>query len=91
MSLRKSPNYLDFIPTKNPKNSWSEDENGKVTVHMVHRGFYAAIAQKFFHRPRVRFGRIWKFYLEKDRRREKRWSAGPGAEGTFWSGGRTPV
>ena len=53
MSLRKSPNYLDFIPTKNPKNSWSEDENGKVTVHMVHRGFYAAIAQKFFHRPIV--------------------------------------
>lgn len=50
---KKSPeNYLDYIPAISPKNTWSV-EDGKVTVHMVNRGFYAAIAQKFFHRPRV--------------------------------------
>jgi len=45
-------NYLDYIPVISEKNTWSE-EDGVVTIHMVHRGFYAAIAQKFFHRPRV--------------------------------------
>ena len=45
-------NYLDYIPVISDKNTWSVEE-GKVTVHMVHRGFFAAIAQKFFHRPRV--------------------------------------
>ena len=45
-------NYLDYIPVISEKNTWSE-EDGVVTIHMVHRGFYAWIAQKFFHRPRV--------------------------------------
>ena len=50
---KKNNNYLDFIPIMNPKNDWSQDEQGIVTIHMVHRGFYAAIAQRFFHTPRV--------------------------------------
>ena len=50
---KKNDNYLDFIPIVNPKNDWSQDEQGIVTIHMVHRGFYASIAQKFFHTPRV--------------------------------------
>ena len=53
MASKKNNNYLDFIPIINPQNDWSEDEEGIVTIHMVHRGFYAAIAQKFFHTPRV--------------------------------------
>lgn len=53
MAKKKSDNYLDFIPVFNPKNDWSADESGIVTIHMVHRGFYASIAQKFFHTPRV--------------------------------------
>lgn len=53
MAKKKNNNYLDFIPIMNPKNDWSQDEQGIVTIHMVHRGFYAAIAQKFFHSPRV--------------------------------------
>lgn len=52
MARKKSANYLDFVPQINPNNTWSE-EDGIVTVHMVHRGFWAAIAQKVFHRPRV--------------------------------------
>ena len=51
---KKTENYLDYIPAISPRNTWDVDEDdGLVTVHMVHRGFYAAIAQKFFHRPRV--------------------------------------
>ncbi|MBQ8647067.1 MAG: PqqD family protein [Oscillospiraceae bacterium] len=52
MAKKQSENYLDYIPVISEKNTWSE-ENGKVTIHMVHRGVYATIAQKVFHRPRV--------------------------------------
>ena len=48
----KKKNYLDFVPAISKRNTWDE-ENGKVTVHMVNKGFYHAIAQKFFHTPRV--------------------------------------
>ncbi len=50
---RKQKNYLDYVPVISEKNTWDIKENGMVTVHMVHRGFYAWVAQKFFHRPRV--------------------------------------
>lgn len=52
MAKKTKENYLDFVPAVNPRNTWDE-QDGKVTIHMVHRGFYAAIAQKFFHTPRV--------------------------------------
>ena len=52
MAKKNRENYLDYVPVISEKNTWSE-ENGVVTIHMVHRGFYAAIAQKVFHRPRV--------------------------------------
>ena len=52
MAKKPQENYLDYIPVISAKNTWSE-ENGVVTIHMVHRGVYAAIAQKVFHRPRV--------------------------------------
>lgn len=50
---KKQENYLDYIPAVSPRNSWAADETGKVTIHMVHKGFYPWIAQKFFHRPQV--------------------------------------
>lgn len=53
MALKKQENFLDFIPVRVPKHSWSADENGRVTVHMLHDGFYDRIAQRFFHRPRI--------------------------------------
>ena len=53
MAKRTGKNYLDFIPVINPQNDWSADGDGTVTIHMVHRGFYAAVAQRFFHTPRV--------------------------------------
>ncbi len=50
---KNKENFLDYIPAISEKNTWDKDENGKVTIHMVHRGVYAAIARKVFHRPRV--------------------------------------
>ena len=50
---RKRENYLDYIPAVSPRNTWEADETGTVTNHMVHRGFYAWLAQRFFRRPRV--------------------------------------
>ncbi len=50
---KKEENFLDYVPKISDKHSWDKDDSGKVTVHMVHKGFYAKIAQKFFHRPRV--------------------------------------
>ena len=50
---KQQENYLNYVPAVSPRHDWDADENGAVTIHMVHRGFYAAIAQKVFHRPRV--------------------------------------
>lgn len=44
---------MDFIPVCNPAYTWDADKKGTVTVHMVNKGFYNWIAQKFFKRPRV--------------------------------------
>lgn len=52
MAKKPQENFLDYVPVISDKHTWSE-ENGQVTIHMVHRGVYASIAQKVFHRPRV--------------------------------------
>ena len=49
----KRENYLDYVPICNHQNDWSTGDDGVVTVHLIHRGFYAAIAQRIFHTPRV--------------------------------------
>ena len=51
MSRRKE-NFLEYRPAHSPDNTWDADDAGLVTVHMVHRGVYADIAQTLFHRPR---------------------------------------
>ena len=53
MANHKKDNYLDYVPIYHPQHTWSEDEKGIVTIHMVHKGFYHKIAQTFFHTPRV--------------------------------------
>ena len=50
---KQKENYLAYVPVISSRNSWELREDGLVTVHMVHRGFYARIAQKFFGRPGV--------------------------------------
>ena len=49
----KDQNYLDFVPVKKPEIEYHMDEKGKVILLIEWKGFYAKIAQKFFHRPRV--------------------------------------
>lgn len=51
--VKQAKNYLDLIPVKNDINTWDTNAQGTVTIHMVHRGVYAWIAQTFFHRPRI--------------------------------------
>lgn len=53
MKKKQRENYLDFIPVINSQNTWSADEEGVVTIHMVNRGFYNKLAQKVFHTPRI--------------------------------------
>lgn len=50
--MRKK-NFMDFIPVCNPEYTWDADRKGKVTVHVVNKGFYNRIAQKVFKRPPV--------------------------------------
>lgn len=66
MKKRKKPNYLEFIPERNPSLPWSQDFRGIVTVIVTHKGLAAKIAQMAFGRPRIsniqmdRFGSyIW--------------------------------
>ena len=49
----KSNNYLDYVPIISARNTWSLQANNIVVMHIVHHGFYAWIAEKFFHRPHV--------------------------------------
>ena len=53
---KKDENYLDYIPAVSTKNSWDADAEGNVTIHMVHRGFYAWIAGQIAQLVRERFG-----------------------------------
>ena len=50
---KQKENYLAYVPVISPQNSWDVREDGIVTIHMVHLGFFPWIAQRFFGRPRV--------------------------------------
>ena len=65
-SKRKDQNYLEKVPVRNPEFSWKEDQ-GMVTVDMVHKGIFDRLAQKLWVTPKVshvkldRFGSfVWK-------------------------------
>ena len=49
----KDKNYLEQIPVRNPDFTWKENEQGTVTVDMVHRGFFPMLAQKLWITPKV--------------------------------------
>ena len=53
---RLSANYMDLVFVKNEDRPWSQKEDGIVEIQMENKGFFNAIAQKFFKRPR--FSRI---------------------------------
>lgn len=47
------PNYMDFIPMKNPAFHWELNDKGRVVIDEPNTGFFNRIAQRFFHRPKV--------------------------------------
>lgn len=52
MMKKNKENYLDRIPEKKEELKWTE-EDGLITIHIEHKGFYSKIAQKFFHTPKT--------------------------------------
>ncbi|MBQ9622254.1 MAG: PqqD family protein [Treponema sp.] len=46
-------NYMDIVFVRRENCPWRLQENGIVEVDMENRGFFNAVAQKFFKRPRV--------------------------------------
>jgi hypothetical protein len=53
MMKENKENYLDRIPCRTSRFRWSQDEDGFVTIHIEHRGFFDRVAQNLFDRPRV--------------------------------------
>ena len=51
MTMKNKQNFLDLIPIKNPDFLWGENQDGLVTVTMLHTGFFDRIAQDIFHKP----------------------------------------
>ncbi|MBO7289035.1 MAG: PqqD family protein [Clostridia bacterium] len=49
---KNKANFLDFVPYHSPKITYCE-KDGIITIDMYHKGFYARIAQRIFHRPSV--------------------------------------
>ena len=51
--MEEKKNFMDYVPVCNPGYSWDADKKGIVTVHVVNKGFYNWLAQKFFKKPRI--------------------------------------
>jgi len=48
-----SANYMDLIFSRSEAFPWRQKEDGFVEIDMENKGFFNAVAQKFFKRPRV--------------------------------------
>lgn len=52
---KKSQNYLEFIPKKNPEFQWKIKEDGCVEIAMPNRGFFNRLAQLIWKRPKISY------------------------------------
>ena len=52
---KKSENFLDYIPKKNPEIEWKIKEDGMVEVAMQNKGFFNRLAQIIWKRPKVSY------------------------------------
>lgn len=52
---KKSENFLDFVPKKNPEFEWKIKENGCVEIAMPNKGFFNRLAQIIWKRPKVSY------------------------------------
>lgn len=59
MKRKEKENYLDYIPSYNPRLCFEKKENGRIEVEVINRGFYNRVAQLLFHRAK-------KSYIELD-------------------------
>lgn len=50
--LDKKENFLELIPIRNPDLEFTADKEGLVTITVPNIGFFNAIAQTFFKRPK---------------------------------------
>lgn len=54
MTKDKKQNYLDFVPVRNEKIDFKNDENGTtITLLVENTGVFNTLAQKLIHKPRV--------------------------------------
>lgn len=51
MRRKRQHNIIDAVPRRKNNIIWTEKANGCVTVELEHCGFYAKLAQRFFHKP----------------------------------------
>lgn len=59
--MKNKKNFMDYIPIRNLANTWEEDEEHIVTVHVVNKGFFNRVAQKLFKRPKISHIRLDKY------------------------------
>ena len=52
---KKSENFLDFVPKKNPEFEWKIKENRCVEIAMPNKGFFNRLAQIIWKRPKVSY------------------------------------
>ena len=53
LTQKLEDNFMDLVYEKNPDLPWKKKKTGVVVMDMEHKGFFPAIAQKFFGKPRV--------------------------------------
>ena len=52
--IKKLPsNYMDIVFVRSEGFPWRQKDDGFVEIDMENRGFFNAVAQKFFKRPRI--------------------------------------
>lgn len=50
---RSDSNYLEYIPSPNPRYPWEMDEDGNVVILMEHTGLFHKMTQLLLRKPKV--------------------------------------
>lgn len=53
--MKKQENYLEKIPVRSEKITWSEDEQGIVTLKIENKGLMKRITQKLLKKPKYSY------------------------------------
>ena len=55
MKNKKSENYLEKIPQREPSVGWTQDESGLVTLELLNRGVFNKLAQLILRKPKISY------------------------------------